>query len=414
MPQDVIVCGAGIVGVSVAVQLARHGRSVLLLDRQAPGEGTSFGNAGLIQREAVFPHPFPRALADLRRIARNRSIDAVYQLPALPRLVAPLLRYWRHSHPERYTRAVEGHAQLIATSIDEHQALADEADATALLRPIGYMSMFGSAAKLEAALAKAEEAKQRFGVNYAALDSRALAAAEPHLLAEKAGAIHWTDPFSVSDPHGLTVAYARLFTRLGGAMATGDAGSLARVGTGWRMQTADGPIEAASCVVALGYASDKVTRRFGYAPPLFGKRGYHMHYRLRGNAVLQRPMLDADSGFMLAPMRHGVRLTTGAEFADPDSAATPVQLERAEPVARNLLPLAERVDGMPWMGVRPCTPDMLPIIGKAPGQEGLWYCFGHAHQGLTLGPSSGRLVADLMTGAAPFVDAEPYSPARFH
>ena len=414
MPRDVIVCGAGIVGVSIAVHLRKRGLDVVLVDRQAPGEGTSFGNAGLIQREAVFPSPFPRATAELRRIARNRSIDAVYQMPALPGLASPLLRYWRNSHPARYRRAVQGHAQLIATCIDEHLALAREAEATGLLRPIGYFSLFGTAAKLETALAKAEAARREFDVQFNTLDAAALAAAEPHLLAEKAGAIHWTDPLSVSDPNGLTVAYARLFTQLGGTLAVGDAASLTRRSSGWGIETADGPVEAAAAVVALGYASDRLTKRFGYAPPLFGKRGYHMHYGLRGNAVVNHPIQDTDSGFMLVPMRYGIRLTTGAEFATRDAAATPVQLERAEPVARGLLPLADRVDGTPWMGVRPCTPDMLPIIGRAPGQEGLWYCFGHAHQGLTLGPSSGRLVADLMTGAQPFVDPAPYCPDRFH
>jgi D-amino-acid dehydrogenase len=138
-----------------------------------------------------------------------------------------------------------------------------------------------------------------------------------------------------------------------------------------------------------------------------------MHYGLQGNAVLHRPIQDSTSGFMLIPMRRGVRLTTGAEFARPDAPPTPVQLERAEPVARALLPLAERVDGMPWMGVRPTMPDMLPIIGRAPGETTLWLAFGHGHQGLTLGPTTGRLIAEMMAGETPFVDPAPYSPSRF-
>jgi D-amino-acid dehydrogenase len=413
MQQDIIVLGAGMVGVSVATHLRRRGLNVVLVDRQAPGEGASFGNAGLIQREAVFPHAFPRKLTELRRIGRNRSIDAVYHPGALPGLAAPLLRYWHASHPERYQRAVQGHAQLIRTCLDEHSALARDAGATALLRPIGYIRLFGTAAGLDAGLLEAEAARQDFGVNYAALDSRELAAAEPSLLIEKAGAIHWLDPFSVSDPNGLTMAYARFFESLGGTLEVGDAASLQRGVTGWRVQTANGLVEAATVVVALGAAAGQLTKRFGYAPPLFGKRGYHMHYGLQGNAVLHRPILDSDSGFLMAPMRHGVRLTTGAEFAPVNAQPTPVQLERAEPVARALLPLADRVDGVPWMGVRPCTPDMLPIIGKAPGVDGLWCAFGHAHQGLTLGPSTGRLIAEMMMEEQPFVDPTPYRPDRF-
>ncbi|MBX9701650.1 MAG: FAD-binding oxidoreductase, partial [Acetobacteraceae bacterium] len=88
-------------------------------------------------------------------------------------------------------------------------------------------------------------------------------------------------------------------------------------------------------------------------------------------------------------------------------------LERAETVARELFPLAERVEGVPWMGERPCLPDMLPAIGPLPGQPGLWCAFGHAHQGFTLGPTTGRLLAEMMSGEAPFLDPTPYRPERF-
>jgi D-amino-acid dehydrogenase len=408
-----IVLGAGMVGVGIAVHLRRRGFDVVLVDRQGPGEGTSFGNAGLIQREAVFPHGFPRTVGQLQRIARNRSIDAVYHPQALPGLASPLFKYWWHSEPERYRHAVQGHSALIATCLDEHMALARDAGATDLLRPIGYHRVFGDPQAFAAALEEAEVARREHGVNSVALNADELAAAEPHLTPGKIGAIHWTDPYSVSDPHGLTTAYARLFVKEGGTMAIGDATTLERTASGWRVQTADGPVEAAQVVVALGPSSGKVTKPLGYDPPLFGKRGYHMHYKLRGNAILHRPFVDNDHGFLLTPMRYGIRLTTGAEFAREDAPATPIQLERAEPIARALFPLADRVDAAPWMGVRPATPDMLPIIGKLPGQDAAWCAFGHAHQGLTLGPTTGHLLADMMTGAAPFLDPAPYRPDRF-
>lgn len=401
------------VGVSVALHLRRRGWDVVLVDRQGPGEGASFGNGGLIQREAVYPHPFPRAFAELLRIARNRAVDVAYHPLALTRLAAPLLRYWWQSAPKRYARAVLGQSSLVATCLDEHMAVAREAGATDLLRPIGWLQVYGTAAGLERAMSKAAAAQREFGVNSVVLDGAALAQAEPHLLAEKLGAIHWTDPYAVSDPHALTLAYARLFTREGGVIATGDARSMRRSTSGWRLATTDGPIEAAQAVVALGAASTEVTRQFGYAPPLFGKRGYHMHYDLRGNAVLNRPLVDADTGFALVPMRRGIRLTTGVEFARTNAPPSPVQLERAEPVARALLPLDRRLDAAPWMGVRPALPDMLPVIGRAPTEDCLWCAFGHAHQGLTLGPSTGRLLAEMMSGETGFLDPAPYRPDRF-
>jgi D-amino-acid dehydrogenase len=206
-------------------------------------------------------------------------------------------------------------------------ALAREAEATDLLRPIGWLHLYGTGAGLERAMSRADEARREFGVNYVALDGPALAQAEPHLLAERSGAIHWTDPYSVSDPHALTLAYARLLITRGGVIATGDARGLQRSGSGWRVETTDGPMEAAQAVVALGAASTEVTQQFGYAPPLFGKRGYHMHYHLRGNAMLNHPLVDSDAGFGLMPMRRGIRLTTGVEFARTNAPPSAVQLQ---------------------------------------------------------------------------------------
>lgn len=172
-------------------------------------------------------------------------------------------------------------------------------------------------------------------------------------------------------------------------------------------------MDAGQIVVALGPWSDVLTRALGYDLPLAVKRGYHMHYRIAGHAKLNTPSLDAERGYFLAPMRGGIRLTTGAEFALRDAIRTPVQLGRAEPIARDLFPLAERMDAEPWMGSRPCTPDMMPIIGRAPRHRGLWFAFGHAHHGFTLGAVTGRLIGEMIAGETPFVDPHPYRADRF-
>jgi len=411
MQAEVVVLGAGMVGVSIAVHLQKRGKQVVLVDRRRPGEETSYGNGGLVQREAVFPHPFPRAFAELRRIARNRSVDAYYHLSGLPGLARPLFRYWRNSEPERYAQITVQWSTLIATCLDEHKVLAEEAGSTELLRPVGFLRAFNDTATMDSELAKAERARD-FGVNSVGLTSAALAEMEPHLSTDFVGALHWTDPYAVNDPHALTMGYFGLFERLGGQFALGDATTLRRDGAGWRVTASDGSIvEAGEAVIALGIWSDGVTRRFGYKPPLFGKRGYHLHFTPKGNAGLTRPV--ASNGFLLAPMRRGIRLTTGAEFARRAALPTPVQLARAEPIARTVFPLGEPVEPTPWMGTRPCTPDMMPIIGPAPAQPHLWCAFGHAHQGFTLGPTTGRLLAEMMTGDAPFVDPAPFRAERF-
>ena len=410
---DVVVLGAGIVGICVALHLQKRARSVALVDRRGPAEETSFGNAGLIQREGVYPYGFPHDFGALLRYGLNRTIDAHYHPSALPRLVPFLWQYWRHSRPARHAQVARRYAKLIEHCVLEHEALAAEADAGGFIRRVGWMRLFRTARERDTRFAEAERWRREFGINHRALDARALQEMEPHLAPVLVGALHWTDPISVDDPHGLALAYLRRFESLGGVFLQGNAAGLEQDASRWRMRTASGPLEAASAVVALGPWADVLTRALGYHFPLAVKRGYHMHYRAAGEARLNHPVLDTERGYFLGPLRRGIRLTTGAEFALRDAKRTPVQLARAEPIARELFPLAERLDAEPWMGSRPCTPDMLPVIGRAPRHPSLWFAFGHAHHGLTLGPVTGRLLAEMMTGETPFVDPAPYAAERF-
>jgi D-amino-acid dehydrogenase len=412
MKVDSIVLGAGIVGASIALNLQKRGRSVALIDRRGAGLETSFGNAGLIQCEGVYPYGFPQELSVLLRYAANRNIDVHYHAGALLKLAPFMFRYWRNSRPTQHAAIARKYATLMAHSVAETRALAREAGAESLLRPIGYLRVFRTAETQDVKLREAERWNQEFGVQYRALDRAALEAAEPHLDKSLIGGMHFTDPDSVSDPGGLVQAYRAHIERLGGQFLIGDASTLEPNGTGLRVTTAEGPVDASSVVIALGPWADLVTSKLGYRLPLAVKRGYHMHYKPKGNAVLNHAVQDSERGYLLAPMARGIRLTTGVEFADRQAPKTPVQLARAEPVARSLFPLAERIDAEPWMGMRPCTPDMMPVIGPAPRHRNLWFAFGHAHHGLTLGAVTGRLVAEMITGIKPFVDPSHFRVER--
>lgn len=413
MNADVIVLGAGIVGVSIALHLQRRGRDVILLDRRGAGEETSYGNAGLVERASVTPYPFPRDLGSLLKYGLNRSTQVRYDPFFLPTIAPWLFAYWRNSSPSRLAEATRAMKPLIEACVDEHVDLIAEAGAAPLMRRNGWIKAARSQKSLDAEAATAQ-ALEAHGIGFEILDRAALAAREPHLGEALVGGVHFTDPATSPDPGGVTKAYAELFTRKGGRFVTGDAGSLAQTPQGWSAKGADGEeITAREAVVALGPWSNDVYERFGYRLPLAVKRGYHMHYRARGNAVLSHPVLDVDAGVLLAPMTRGVRMTTGVEFAHRDAPANTIQIDRCEPFAREIFPLGERVEATPWLGRRPCLPDMRPVIGPAPRHDGLWFAFGHNHHGFTLGPVTGRLLAQMMTGAPTLTDPAPYDARRF-
>ncbi|MCA3587380.1 MAG: FAD-binding oxidoreductase, partial [Methylocystis sp.] len=293
------------------------------------------------------------------------------------------------------------------------EALAAEAGITDLLRPGGWIQVYRKQETMAKYVSDSERLRAEFGVNSAVLDAKSLGEVEPHLSVQHAaGAIHWKDPSSLRDPLALTQGYADLFARRGGTFIHADAKTLTQSGQLWQVSGPDGPIIARDAVVALGPWSNDIFEPLGYDIPLFVKRGYHMHYKAAGNATLSRTVIDADTGFALAAMTKGIRMTTGAEFAHRDAAPTPVQVDRCEPKAKELFPLESRVEAEPWLGRRPCLPDMTPVMGPAPRHQGLWFLFGHAHHGLTNAAVSGRLMAEMITGEAPFCDVSGFRADR--
>jgi D-amino-acid dehydrogenase len=409
---DAIVLGAGIVGTCAALHLAKRGMAVALVDRAGVGEQTSFGNAGIIEGNTVFPPAFSSSLSALLRIALKRAGEANYHLSFLPRVLPWLLAFRAASQPRRLAETAHLIRPLYASAVREHEALLAEAGATHFLRKTGWLKVYRSE-RTFAGLQREFELAAEFGLPLKPLDTGAAQALEPSLNPVFKHGVLWPQAASVSDPYGVTRAYAASFTAHGGVTVTGDARSLHRSGRGWRVETKEGGLDAPQVVVALGPWAGDLLAGFGLRLPLAIKRGYHRHFTAQGNAALSRPVLDADVGYVITPMEMGIRMTTGVEFAAREARPTPVQFDRVMGQARELFPLGARADDTTWMGCRPCFPDSRPVIGRAPGLNGVWLAIGHAHWGLTLGPATGRMISEMMAGDQPFVDPAPYRAERF-
>jgi len=414
MKTDTLVLGAGIVGTSIALHLAKRGQKVTLIDRKAPGEETSYGNAGLVEAASLYPVAFPRSLRALVEVALKRNPAANYHWSALPGLAPWLYAYWKASAPDRildYARIMQ---KLLSQSVAEHDALAAESGAAHYFREGGWLKLYRTEAGLANERTEFPLARQ-YGLTAREITVDEALALEPSLRPIFHGAVLWSDPHSVSSPGGVTKAYAARFEALGGRIVQADARALAPAPGGWKAVTAGphGGETAENAVVALGPWASDLLRPLGIRLPLAVKRGYHMHYAVPPGGGLTRPVLDEEGGYVVTPMEAGIRLTTGVEFARRDAPKTPVLLDWTEKIARELLPLGARVDPEPWIGYRPAFPDMLPVIGPARTRKGLWLAIGRQHLGFTLGPVTGRLMAEMMTGEAPFTDPAPFSVTRF-
>ncbi|MBV0911629.1 NAD(P)/FAD-dependent oxidoreductase [Anianabacter salinae] len=407
---EVIVLGAGIVGVATALAVQACGHAVTLIDRRAPGEETSFGNAGVIETEGAEPHPLPHDLATLFSYALGRSNDVVWSPGAALRQFPALLRYFMNSGAGRHAAISRHYAPLVARSTADHAPLVEASGAQNLIARDGWAFLFRDARAFDAAVKDAERMARTYGHEARVISGEDYRAEDPALRLTPAGALHWRGAWSCADPSALTKAYAALLQRRGGRIVTGDARSLRQAGAGWAANAKDGEISAAQAIIALGPWSPAILRRFGYRFPMIHKRGYHGHYA--APVAPRRPVFDAANGIVLAPMTRGLRITTGAALVPQDAPADPVQLTRGAQAAAELYDIGARVDEPQWHGTRPFIADLLPITGAAPHHPGLWFNFGHGHHGLTLGPTTATLLAAAMEGEADPLLA-PLTPARF-
>lgn len=409
---DVIVLGAGIVGTSTALHLQRAGKKVALVDRRGAGEETSYGNSGAIEASSVLPYAFPK-LAQLKEIIRDRDSSARTDLKHLDKVLPFVMRLRRETTVARREMSARALQPLLKRVVDEHKSLMEPAGAMKYLREQGWLRIYKTQKGYDDDEVTRRFARQ-FDIAFDTLTPQDMTAIEPHLKPNYAKALWMKGTATVSSPGNVTKAYAALFTRDGGAFYRGDASSLRQDAAGaWTIGTDDGVITAPEVVVSLGPWSMDILRPLGYRFPLGIKRGYHQHFKAEGNATLTRAVVDGSAGVVIAPMDQGYRITTGAEFTDRDAPPNPVQIQRVLPRARELFALGEPVEAEAWMGRRPCFADSLPIVDRAFNHKGLWLNFGHGHLGLTLGPVTGHLLAQMMTGTPTLCDPSPYRATRF-
>lgn len=408
---DIIVLGAGMVGVSTALELQSRGHSVKIVERSEPGAETSYGNAGVIMADTAEPFAMPRNPIMLLKHGLGLSNDLTWSWAAFLKIAPALASYYHHSEPKRHARISHLNAQLALRATRDHTPFIEASGADNLISRDGFVELFRSEKAFERTARDLGRIRSEYGVSARVIGGEEYASEEPAILKAPKGAIHWPQSWSCADPGGLTKAYAGLFGRQGGQIAKGDAGSLAEHRSGWSVATQAGRISAEHVVIALGPWSARFLTPFGYRIKMILKRGYHAHF----SAPLRprRPFLDTDHGILVASMNRGLRLSTGVALVSENAAPDTIQLDRGIDGLRDLIVLGERLDEPLWYGVRPCMPDMLPMVGAAPRHKNMWFNFGHGHQGFTLGPTTARLLADAMDGVRnPLLDG--LSPGNRH
>ncbi|WP_170423330.1 NAD(P)/FAD-dependent oxidoreductase [Ruegeria arenilitoris] len=410
--KTIAIIGAGIVGVSTAIWLQRDGHDVILIDKAGPGEGTSHGNGGVLASCSIIPVTVPGLLKKAPRMLFDPSQPLFMKWGYVPKLLPWLMRYLKHANAGDVQRIAAALTPIVGDSLNDHQALAQGTGAEKWIVPSDYLFLYENRQHFEGD-AFGWSIRSEHGFQWEELEGEAFHAYDPIFSKDIGFAAKLSDHGHITDPGRYVKDLAAHVEAKGGRIVRATVDDVVREsGTVTGVRTGGETIECDAAVVTAGVWSGPLANKLGVSVPLETERGYHLEL-VEPSAMPKNPVMVASGKFVATPMDGRIRLAGIVEFGGLDAPPSRAPFELMRKNARAAFPGVTWKDEVEWMGHRPAPADSIPIIGEVPGVDGAFMGFGHHHIGLTGGPKTGRLLAQMVAGRAPNTDMSVYAPSRY-
>jgi D-amino-acid dehydrogenase len=411
-PSHIAVIGAGIVGVSTALHLQRDGLTVTVIDERNPGEGTSRGNAAVVAVDSISPVATPGVLWDVPKYLMDPLGPLAIRWSYLPKIAPWLLRFVAASNPRRVEEIATALASILGKATEVHRDFAQAIGEASMLRPTGWLGVFESDKKFQGYQWDLDLQK-RHGIEYQVLKQEEIRQFEPALQPIFRHAVYYPQNSYVADNFRLVRELAALFAKNGGTIVKAKVTGFGFGANGPNaVNTTDRSIACDAVVVAAGAWSKKLTGMLGHSVPLDTERGYHVTLP-KAQKMPRMPLYSGDHSFAVTPLEIGLRFAGTVELGGLEA---PPNYQRAEILmkhGRRMFGDLDETGRSDWMGFRPSMPDSLPVISRGKRYANTYFAYGHGHLGLTLGPITGKLIADLVAGRNPGIDLSPFRIDRF-
>ncbi len=426
---EVVVIGAGIVGLSIALRLRERGHQVLVIDRKGIAAEASRGNAGAYAFSDILPLASPGILRQAPRWLLDPLGPLSLRPAYLPTLLPWLWQFWRASQPARVVASTAAQSALLRLSAQTTPDFLKLAGALHMLRSNGNLHLYETQAQWQRAQA-GWQVRAQHGIEFQHLHgAAAIAKVQPGLSPSLTAATLVPGWQSITDPLLLTQTIAATFEAMGGRIRQAHATGLQPGPDGVRvMVQGAAPCVAQQVVLAAGAWSHRLAQILGDQLPLETERGYNTTLP-SGAFELCRQLTFPEHGFVVTPIGgdpsgpggtsstggpgNRVRVGGAVELAGLSAAPNYARADVLLAKAKGFLPTLKTDGGVQWMGFRPSLPDSLPVIGPAPADSRVIYAFGHGHLGLTQSAATADLVLSLVQKKSPAMDLQAFRADRF-
>jgi D-amino-acid dehydrogenase len=410
--KTVAIVGAGIVGVSTAIWLQRDGHDVILIDREGPAAGASLGNGGVLASCSMVPVVVPGLLRKAPRMLLDPNQPLFLKWGYLPRLAPWLIRYLSRANERDARQTAAAVAQIVGDSLADHLALSQGTGAERWVVPSDYLFIYNDRAHYQAD-ALGWQIRREHGFEWDEMEAEAFHACEPSFAPDLNFAARLGNHGRISDPGAYITQLARHLVEQGGRMIRASIDDVVREnGAVTGVRAAGETIACDAVVIATGAWSGPLAAKLGVKVPLESERGYHLEL-WEPSVMPNSPVMVVSGKFVMTPMEGRLRLAGVLEFGGLAAPASKAPIDLLRKNVRSALPGISWKKEEEWMGHRPAPADSIPVIGEVPGVSGAYLGFGHHHIGLTGGPKTGRLLAQMIAGRTPNADMAAYAPSRF-
>jgi D-amino-acid dehydrogenase len=410
--RHVTVIGAGIIGTVCASFLLREGHAVTLIDREEPGDMTSFGNTGGISPGSVVPIATPGMVRDIPKWLLDPLGPLYVDWTYLPRCLPWLVKFLRAGSRKRVIEISKALTALNRPTFQAYVPLLEDAGLQHLFHRTGQLFVYRSEAAFNADHFGIE-LKRSAGVRVDILGQNEIRQLEPSLSRAFVKAHFIEEHGHCKNPGGLVKGLAVYFVRNGGELLKANVIGFETVDGGVQtVLTSSGRRRVDRIVLAAGIWSRSLARQLGYRVPLETQRGYHV--TLPDPKVTPRRMIiSIDDKVAITPMEMGLRIAGTVELAGLEAPPNYRRADKLLEIGRGIVPGINPAGLTRWMGHRPCTPDSLPVLGRSPRHGNVFFAFGHGHQGLLAASKTGQVIAELVSERPASIDLAPYAADRF-